>query len=167
MIDNYDYILIRIMIPLWSTNQYVFQGLRNLIPHLFAEPETWIYQITHQTQSRCSAVGVANGFNHGNNVHKFGYHPYSGKKSVRLKISPAGPVWPTDALATKMKHGHCQWLPCFFLGATGMSAKNIPWFPSLVALVDPASYTRSHVKFVSHETIWNRYSPYETVITPN
>jgi uncharacterized membrane protein len=37
----------------------------------------------------------------------------------------------------------------------------------LVALVDPASYTRSHVKFVSHETIWNRYSPYETVITPN
>ena len=56
-----------------------------------------------------------------------------------------------------MKHGHCQWLPCFSLGATGMSAKNIPWFPPWLPWL-----TQHH----THVPMSNSYpmKPYETIV---
>lgn len=80
---------------------------------------------THQTLI-AGAVGVANGFNHGkygNNVHKLGYHP---KKWQKTMESGWASLTNWCFGHKQMKHGHRKWRPCFFLGATGMSANKYP-----------------------------------------
>ena len=115
-----------------------------LIPHLLAEPETWIFIIfSHQTLI-AGAVGVANGFNHGkygNNVHKLGYHPkkMANKNGVRLGQFDQLMLWPqTWNMATMLLFG------CNRYVGEQISLGFPPWLPWLT-----------------------QHSPYETVITPH